>query len=378
MAQGFVRKNNLAESVTASSDRSILDNLGGVNITQDVLLFDGNNAFKSVLINDSASGRADFFTFSDTTESNYTTVKANLIENKRAFSNGTKLSFNNGTDLYPYIVVDSNGVDEFRLVIESSATFPYDAGEYSAPWVGVNVANLTLTRDDSITAENLLNMSVPRLITSDVEEEDSEVGVSDGGASDGSDAPQEGIYDNYGTYDQVSYIAGSIGRLEAKKTRTILTDRSSFFEDRIRFKGTIRLTNNSSVPIYNNIDNAPGLFIYNPATGGEIRAFSGSDNPWSEQNIFFGAVYGPGLQTTSAKSQIANLVLSPDGGGTGITTRGYRPKLYKKSGAIGVDAVTHIDGNAVSSEQLPVSAYTHKVPVTINGEQFFMLVKEVT
>jgi hypothetical protein len=42
MAQGFVKSNNLGESDTGGLDRSILDNLGGPNISNNVLLFDGN------------------------------------------------------------------------------------------------------------------------------------------------------------------------------------------------------------------------------------------------------------------------------------------------------------------------------------------------
>ena len=82
-----------------------------------------------------------------------------------------------------------------------------------------------------------------------------------------------------------------------------------------------------------------------------------------------------GLKTTSAKSQITKLVFSPDGGGSSTSERGLRPKLIKKSGSSVVDAVTHIDGNA--SEQLTIAAFTHKIPITVNGEQFFMLTKKV-
>ena len=45
MAQGFVRDLNLIESDTGTLDRGILDNLGGPNITTDLLLFDGNTKF---------------------------------------------------------------------------------------------------------------------------------------------------------------------------------------------------------------------------------------------------------------------------------------------------------------------------------------------
>ena len=51
MAQGFVKNLNLVESDTTPSDRSILDNLGGINISKDILLFDGNSRFTSTLKN---------------------------------------------------------------------------------------------------------------------------------------------------------------------------------------------------------------------------------------------------------------------------------------------------------------------------------------
>ena len=384
MAQGFVATSNLAESVTPTSDRNILDNLGGVNITQDILLFDGNQNFESKLKNIFSEGREDFIVFEDTTDNNHKTIRTNLIDNKFAFSNGTRLSLNGGLDLFPFVVVDSNGRDEFRIV-EFTETYPYNAADYEFPFAGADIPNLVLTRKDEITVENITNLSRPRLILVDVAGEGEDVGTGgdDGGGEDGGlgGLGTEGasIFDNVGTYDQIDYIASAIGRLTAKKSRTILTDRSSFFSENLRFKGTLRLTNDGQNQIYNNGQGAPGLFIYNTATGQEIRAFSGSDNPWEEALATFeDSTQKNALKTASAKAQITNLVLDPDGGGSGNSSRGFRPKLIKKndSGTV-VDAILHIDGNASSSQQLTQGEYTHKVPVTINGEQFFMLVKEV-
>ena len=382
MAQGFVANNNLSESTTPTSDRNILDNLGGVNITQDILLFDGNVNFESKIKNISSEGRTDFIVFDDTTENNFKTVRTNLIDNKFAFSNGTRISFNDGQDLFPYLVVDSNARDEFRLVV-FSATYPYTETDYDEPFVDVDVSNLIMTRKDEITVDNIVNLSRPRLTLIDVQEEGEAVAgeEADGGDTGGFgnlSTVGVGLFDNYGTYDQIAYIAGAIGRLEAKKQRTILTDRDSFFDENIRFRGAVRLTNDTETQIYNNGQDAPGLFIYNTATGEEVRAFSGSDNPWEETNVSFGSVTRAALKTESDKSQIANLVFSPDGGGSGDSNRGTRPKFIKKNNlGTAVNAITHIDGNASSENQLTKGAYTHKIPVTVNGEQYFMLVKEV-
>ena len=386
MAQGFVATSNLAESVTPTSDRNILDNLGGVNITQDILLFDGNQNFESKLKNIFSEGREDFIVFEDTTDNNHKTIRTNLIDNKFAFSNGTRLSLDGGLDLFPFVVVDSNGRDEFRIV-EFTETYPYNSADYEFPFAGADIPNLVITRKDEITIENVTNLSRPRLTLVDVADEGEDVGT--GGDDNGDDSGDAGLgglgtegvsmFDNVGTYDQIDYVASAIGRLTAKKSRSILTDRSSFFSENLRFKGTLRLTNDGQNQIYNNGQGAPGLFIYNTATGQEIRAFSGSDNPWEEALVTFeGSTQKNALKTTSAKSQITNLVLDPDGGGSGNSSRGFRPKLIKKndSGTV-VDAILHIDGNAPSSQQITQGEYTHKVPVTINGEQFFMLVKEV-
>ena len=80
MAQGFVRTLNFQESDTGALDRGILDNLGGLNITNDLLLFDGNSKFISKLV------AADY-----SVANNIVTVTG---EGKVAFSDGTKLSFN--------------------------------------------------------------------------------------------------------------------------------------------------------------------------------------------------------------------------------------------------------------------------------------------
>ena len=87
------------------------------------------------------------------------------------------------------------------------------------------------------------------------------------------------------------------------------------------------------------------------------------------------------LQTESNKSQISNLVFSPDGDSSGGSTtgasasgRGRKPQLFKKDGSgNSVQMVVPIDGNAAADQQLTLGGYTHKVPVMVNGEQFFML-----
>ena len=60
MAQGFVRNLNFQESDTGALDRGILDNLGGLDITNDLLLFDGNTKFISKLVGTADVATTDY------------------------------------------------------------------------------------------------------------------------------------------------------------------------------------------------------------------------------------------------------------------------------------------------------------------------------
>lgn len=310
MAQGFVKNINLIESDSGGSDRAILDNLGGLNITQDILLFDGNTKVTSKLVS------------TDYTVSNgIITVDGSTSEGKVAFSNGTRLAHVNGE--YNYTVKNSNGVNKFQMYDDSNNVF--------SP-TGI------LRRNDTVTGINLANLSVKRLITN--------IGNSTGASveSDGGD-----VFNASTINSQVSYIDGNVALFYYKRNRVLRTYEPSTFDDPLKFTGTVRITNDSNLAQSNA---SPGLFIVDagsPATS-PIRAFTDASNPWT---VVGGGGTGS-LNTTEANSQANVLKVIP--------TSGNNPNF---------DTTT----NLITTEQIDVGDYTHKLPIIVNGQQYYLLAK---
>ena len=468
MAQGFVKNLNLVESGSASSDRSILDNLGGTNIHQDILLFDGNGNFKSELANDPnalAATNTAFGSFVSTksykifdlgTSRNWTGIGADaspavgevfqatgpgdistgtdgvateiqpqvdfqniddpvdghtivvIGQNKVGYANGTAISIDEGTT-YPYIVSNSNALDRFQLLDSSNNVVNLASV--------ATISNVSLTRDDVVSIDNLKNLNPVLLLTDD----------SGGGglvSPESVDGTDDVVDYGYDTFEQTAYISNIISKIAFKKTRVPLTYLDSAFTEPVRIKGQVSITNSNNLEVgyprtittaldtneqYKIIDkgdtidadwthigadaspavgeiftangattqadttaisgigsgtvkavNPPGLFILNGATGQEVRAFSGSDNPWEEVAAGDSITGSAALRTTSNNAQISKLTISS----TGAT-----PVLIKTDGAATLDIV-----DLVVSESNPT--YTHKLPILVNGEQFYLLVKD--
>ena len=197
MAQGFVRDLNLIESDTGALDRGILDNLGGANITTDLLLFDGNFKFISKL-------QSADYTYDSSTD--ITTVTG---EGKVAFSDGTKISFGDAPTEFVYEVHSSNGVDKFRI--------RNSLGQVVAP---LPPPNGDLRRNDGVSAKNLSNLSAKRLETNP----GASTGVSnDDGASD--------LFNQYSSASQVDYINSQLSLYYYKRDRVPLTFEDSSFNE---------------------------------------------------------------------------------------------------------------------------------------------------
>ena len=307
MAQGFVKNINLIESSTGGSDRAILDNLGGLNITSDVLLFDGNTKFTQKLI------ATDY-----TVVNNIIIVNGSTSEGKVAFSDGTPISHNGGA--YQYTVKNSNGVDRFQLYNASNAVF---------------VPTGILRRSDAVTGINLGNLSRKRLETN--------VGNSSGigtgtGAAD--------LFNSQTINSQTSYIDGNIALFYYKRGRIPRTYEASTFSLPVKFSGPVRITNDQNLA---QSGSTPGLFMVDANNPGAsaIRAFSDTSNPWT-------AVTGA-LQTTEANSQASTLKLQPSS---------QANPNFDSTG-----------NNHFIAEQIDVGDYTHKLPVIVNGQQYYLLLK---
>lgn len=479
MAQGFVKNLNLVESNTQTSDRSILDNLGGENITSDVLLFDGNSAYSSQLKNDTTATTGldvNFGFFTDTktykitefgvgrnwaSAGNYSGVTpavgvtfvadasadtsvgtgglakevqarvdfTNVLdpsdgytivvtgENRVAFSNKTLLSINNGTT-YPYEAYNSNGEDRFQLVAKGTTNPIVNIADVVA-----DITNCSLTRSDTISSENLNNLNPITLPTNDDAEGDfgdveSFTGETEGELEEGESG--------FNTFSQTSYIGNIVSQIKYKKTRVPLTYQDSSFDERTRVRGEIRIINSKNLEIgyprgvntalvelveykiistgstpdsfFNTVSgitkdwqvgdtfttvsgsnttgttdangatvkatNPPGLFIVNNVTNTEIRAFSGTDNPWAKNESTPAYITGNALTSSSDKVQVNKIIFDPDSSNT--------PILVKTA-----------ENNQSSASTLAVTdsglgttdSFTHKLPIEVNGEQYYLLVK---
>ena len=315
MAQGFVANANLIESNTGGSDTNILNNLGGLGgaaVKDDILLFDGNSKFISFLI------ATDY-----TVTANVITVNGSTSEGKVAFSDGTKISHNGGA--YDLTVLNSNGIDKFQLKNSSNVLFTPTG---------------TIRRSDAITGTNLANLSVKRLVT-DV---GGNTGVS--GSQGSSDLFNSGTIPA-----QTDYIAGNIALYYYKKGRVPLTQEATVFNTKAIFGGPLRISNDANLDT--TLNSSPGLFIVDTGnlSTDPIRAFTDTSNPWT--------VVGSNLVTTESNAQASTI------------------KLTNTSGVAPVSAGTRIQTTAdiIGTEQIGIADYTHKMPVVVNGQQFYLLLK---
>ncbi|MDA7491697.1 hypothetical protein N9M52_00435 [bacterium] len=429
MAQGFVKSDNLVESRTEGSDRAILDNLGGANITTDILLFDGNNNSTSQLINDTSQD-PDLVQFSlYTDEDGDQRIQVTRGGNLGSFSNGTKLIMTNtGTqaDIGTFFVFGSDGSSNFMLetVAGSGTATVFDA---------VTIADATLTRSDTIQIDNMANLSLPQVVVNDIAASQDgatggDTGIDlDGEGGDagglGGEASPPDVLNEFSTFSQTAYIMRIVGGIKYKRTRIPLTYKDSTFDETIRLRGDARVVNTSLLEIgypkavtsgplvdnkeyeiitkgstpdsyFNSVSGTtginwedgvkflvvndtitgsgsgqvkptspPGLYIYNTASGDEIRAFSGSDNPWSEVSNVSILGNEEVLKTSSDKANVNKLYFHP-------TTATSIPEISKTNTAQNVNQDWVITGQSIA-----VSSYTHKLPVIVNGEQFYFLLK---
>ena len=321
MSQGFVIDLNLIESNTGALDRGILDNLGGANITTDLLLFDGNFKFISKLEDSHYSYDAP---------SGVITVTG---EGKVAFSDGTKISLGNNPTTFETEVFDSNGIDKFRLRNLN--------GQAVAP-------NGDLRRNDGVSAENLSNLSTKRLETNP----GASTGISaDDGASD--------LFNQYSASSQVDYINSQLSLYYYKRNRIPLTFEDSSFDARVNFRGSVMIVDNDATSSTVPGATTPGLFIVdasNPGAG-STRAFSDASNPWSQS----GSGNTAALVTTEANTQPNTLRLKPN-------TTGSNP-------AISSTPNLQTTSTLIVSQTNALSSYNFKLPVEVNGERFFLLLK---
>lgn len=321
--QGFDIVLNLSESDSSDSDRTILNNLGGGNISNDLLLFYNNlRNFSQITV-----------AFGDISGNTITKPGALFV-----FTNGTKITVGSTV----YYVKDSDNQTSFRL-----STSPDLSTTVANPPVG------EYRRSDALTLENLTNLAIDRpRVVEDVSGSREYEGLSD--------LSDEELYrlntsliamvnafstERYPTSASgyLVEIGNALDSYDRVSDKSIKRDADFTTSSGITFNGTIQVVdssnlNASALPQTSN----PGLFIVNPKTGEYSRAFSSNENVWAQN--------GANLQVDSSSLIIGELAFT---------------------GSNGIDLLSK-DDNIIVQDVAPSANldFTDYIDVEINGEPY--------
>ena len=286
-----------------------------------------------------------------------------------------------------YGVFDANGRDRFFLRTQPRSTVETDkeivliaesyilSASESSTYNNVKVPTTTLfpdvifRRDDTLTIENVANLEVPEILE---ESTISEGYGREGGFSYNVDDGYSEELDQIGdTVDQSAYL----------KDQKYRVDRSLYYARDIKVDGLVTAYDPDD---FNSNDNqlaeeqSPGIFISDAGSqitntlrsdfAGKTRSFSSDYNPWS---------IGDGvIKTTSFRVNINDLFFS-----TSIDI-----DLRRNGGEApyATDNSKFVGGNGALGETLadnftitPANPTAYKLKMTINGEDFFIIMKKV-
>lgn len=322
--QGFERSLNLGESV---DDRQILNNLAGGNVQQDIALFRNNKRNVSTLVWESNTNGSSItdnrFVFPTTVPFVYTNGDIVKV---------TGAGLGNLNTIATYYVVDLVvGLGTLRN--QSAFGLALTPGGQRITLGAVNAA-VTFLRNDEVTKENILNIATPDTLEQGVSNEGSRFSYNIGAS----------FTDAFDTIDS------NIDTANFLRTQKYTTNTSVATDKQVRIEGGLITVDpaafNSSAA---NMTQAksPGVYITDPFSNvlniGKTRAYSTSSQPWVEDT--------GKLTTKSTQVNIGDLYFE-----NGIKFESF-------------DGVEILTGS--------VTEFTHKLPVKINGVEYFVLVKSV-
>ena len=214
-----------------------------------------------------------------------------------------------------YFICNSNGETQFKL-----STTPSTVGINTIIPSNVSVTGIIINfeRKDPVTQDNLINYIQPQI-------QDTE---------------------NFSYLGELS-INGTFNRVSSQNetARFFITQKYRADEDRttskdLNYEGTISIND----PVNLNINStglssakSPGIYI------GDTRAFSSDNNPWSED------IPTSALLTDSTEVSIGELNFANN---------------------ITIEGIT-----ATSATSVLATTFTHKLPVIINGETYYLLLR---
>lgn len=326
--QGFELEKNLSESV---SDGSALDNLGGGNISSDISLFSNNTKNTSEL------------TWNRNFDDSY------ILSNRFVFPKSILFIFTNGDEVKvtgdslgslnvntTYYIVDyEEGLGSEQNQLGFGLSLTKGGSKVSLGTIG---ADVKFIRNDEVTLENILNIATPDIF-------------SQGGELDTDDGFRYSIGASFD--DAFNTINSNIDLFNFLRKEKYTLSNSVSTANNIIIEGTLSTddpADDNSTQQDLDKANSPGLFVTDPFSPEGVlgiektRAFSTSKDPWTE---------GTGeLVTLSEQVNIGNLFFD------------------------GNIKLNNFDGISVPANPGNATEFTHKLPVIINGVEYFVLLKQ--
>jgi hypothetical protein len=242
-----------------------------------------------------------------------------------------------------YFVSSSNAINKFDITLEYKERLVSD----SVIITGNINTDLLFVRGNTVTTDNLLNITLPSI----EDDEYSYIGQSR-------------------TFEENFVIVeNQLDGANFLRTKKFRTNANNTFDSEISLEGHLKIIdpdsfNNSTFnlsPEFN--PKTPGVFIVNPISTLDnvlkIRAFSDNSNPW-QSNTSTGD-----LESLTNQINIGDLKLTTQNvstGGNGATEGTGSPTLDGIQGIIPSPNTTNF-------------SFTHKLPVEINGEIYYFLIR---
>lgn len=396
--QGFEISKNLRES---ELDRSNLNNLAGAPAADDISLFVNNNRNTSTIT----------VTNSNIIDTNGDGINDTVYISSSiaVFTDYTPVTVNNNI----YYVKNSNNVDSFQLssTAKLEDTVIPVAGEY--------------IRNDAVTLQNLSNISRFRRL--------SEVNRVDTDRQLGFLSYTESAFLGDSTPKELlERIEADLDFYKFKSIKSVSKLRDFNGKKVMYAAGYVSIEDPDNINDTGFTNSSPGLFIYNALTDSGVRAFSSNENPWldvtlpiSMTNITGGSGYTNGTYNsitltpvtgTVTENPVANITVSGGavtavsitnygsgysayttftassssiGGGSGFSVPvGTYLQTTANKVTIGTLNVNNGDNGLVISEKnalikssvtlqdITTTVFTHKTPVTINGQVYYLCLKK--
>ena len=324
--QGFRKDLNLGEEI---NDTNAINNLGGAGIANDLRIIQNNLRNKDVLTFTDASTNYDalngMFKFPDLdliyTNDDQVTPETDVLNS----SNVGVL-----TAGIAYFVVSSDGETQFGLS-ERPSTDPL--GVSTITGAIQDYASIEFVRSCPVVFENTSNFVEPRLLSGFKYLID---------LNDSFDVIQ--ARNDFAKFDLTRKFKGNANTLTNDPFKTegsmVIDDPDSY----------------NSTPDSLTFINSPGVFI------GTTRAFSSDNNPWEK--------VGTALQTEGHFVSIADLFIDGLSNGSSVEAKQRNGSSNATRNNIRING---IDVSNVSGTVNTSTDFTHKLPIVVNGETYYML-----